>query len=292
MQMASERWRVRTATRADLSRLASLLRHAWWTHFHADWRFPADWVGYPGFVVAEQAGGGALAGCLCIAPDPPPAAWVRLAALRDTADQPALLRDLLDAALVALAGEPIAEVALLGSDPKLEDWLPPLGFQVVNEVITLVNDNLSSAMPSAPAAGPVIIRGVRLDDLPRLVAIEEAAFDPIWRHSREGLALGWQHAISFHVAVLDGAVAGFQYSARSDRPGAAHLVRLTVDPRCQRRGVGSALLAAAIASYRDHGCRVVSLNTQADNVASQRLYERFGFSLAGYPIPIWQRPLS
>jgi [ribosomal protein S18]-alanine N-acetyltransferase len=291
MEMASELWRLRTATRDDAGRLTALLRHAWWAHFHADWRLPADWIGYPGFVVAEPAGGGSLAGCLCIAPDPPPASWVRLAALRDTAEQFALLRDLLEAALAAISGEHISEIAVLGNDAKLETWLPSLGFEIVNEVVTFVNDDLRAPVPRAPAQRHVMMRKVRLDDLPQLVAIEEAAFDPIWRHSREGLALGWQHALSFHVAELDGKIAGFQYSARSDRPGAAHLVRLTVEPSVQRQGIGGALLAAALASYREQGYDVVSLNTQADNVASQRLYERFGFSLAGYPIPVWRRPL-
>jgi ribosomal protein S18 acetylase RimI-like enzyme len=291
MEMASELWRLRTATSDDVGRLTRLLRHAYWAHFHADWRLPADWIGYPGFVLAEPVGAASLAGCLCIAPDPPPASWVRLAALRDTAKQFAVLRDLMEAALAAISGEAISEIALLGNDAKLESWLPTLGFRIVNEVITFVHNDLQAAAPPATSGSPVSVRRVRLDDLPRLVAIEEAAFDPIWRHSREGLALGWQHALSFHVAELGDAIAGFQYSARSDRPRAAHLVRLTVDPSFQRQGVGSTLLAAALASYFEQGYDAVSLNTQADNVASQRLYERFGLTLAGYPIPVWRRTL-
>jgi ribosomal protein S18 acetylase RimI-like enzyme len=291
MEMASELWRVRTATRDDVGRMTTLLRHAAWSHFHADWRLPGDWIGSPGFVVAEPAGGGSLAGCLCAAADPLPAAWIRLAALRDGSGQFTLMGEMMEAVVAAAGDEGIEVLALLGSDEKIDRWLAALGFRIIDEVITLVRDDLQIADPAGARGSAATIRGVRLDDLPRLAEIEEAAFEPIWRHSREGLALGWQHAMSFHVAELAGRVVGFEYSARSDRPGAAHLVRLTVDPEVQRQGVGSDLLAAAFASYRDQGYDYVSLNTQAGNLASRRLYERFGFSLAGYPMPVWQRPL-
>jgi ribosomal protein S18 acetylase RimI-like enzyme len=291
MEMASELRRVRTATRDDVGRITALLRHAAWSHFHADWRLPGDWIGSPGFVVAEPAGGGSLAGCLCAAADPLPAAWIRLAALRDAGGQFSLLGEMMEAVAAAASEEGIQELALLGSDDKIDRWLAALGFRIINEVITYVKDDLQVTAPAGPSGGAAAVRDVRLDDLPRLVEIEEAAFEPIWRHSLDGLALGWQHSVSFHVAELAGRVVGFQYSARSDRPRAAHLVRLTVDPEVQRQGVGSALLAAALASYRDQGYNYVSLNTQADNLASRRLYERFGFSLAGYPMPVWQRPL-
>jgi ribosomal protein S18 acetylase RimI-like enzyme len=291
MEMASELWRVRTATRADTGRIMTLLRHAAWTHFHADWRLPGEWIGRPAFVLAEPADGGSLAGCLCIAADPTPAAWVRLAAIRDL-DGAELMVEMMTASLAAAESAGLHEVALLGRDEQLDQWLPSLGFSVANHVITFVNDELDAPASMRQAHGDILVRDVRLDDLLRLVAIERAAFTPIWRHSRESLALGWQHSLSFHVAELDGQIVGFQYSTRSDRPGAAHLVRLTVDPAAQRRGIGSALMAVALHSYRAKGYHSVSLNTQADNIASRHLYERFGFSLAGYAVPVWQRSLA
>lgn len=289
--MASELWRVRAAARPDAGRVMTLLRHAAWTHFHADWRLPGEWIGQPGFVLAEPVDGGSLTGCLCIAADPAPAAWVRLAAIRDH-NGAELMAEMMAASLAAVESAGLHEAALLGRDDQLDRWLPSLGFFVVNQVITFVNDELNSPASMRPVHGDVVVRDVRLDDLTRLVAIERAAFAPIWRHSRESLALGWQHSLAFHVAEIDGQVAGFQYSTRSDRPGAAHLVRLTVDPAAQRRGVGSALMAAALHSYRAKGYHSVSLNTQADNVASRHLYERFGFSLAGFAVPVWQRSLA
>jgi ribosomal protein S18 acetylase RimI-like enzyme len=110
----------------------------------------------------------------------------------------------------------------------------------------------------------------------------------LWRHSAEGLALGWRHSTSFDVAELNGSVVGFQYSSASDVQTAGHLVRLTVSPDAQRSGVGSTLLAAALRSYQQRNLREASLNTQLSNVASRRLYEKFGFRQAGYRWPVWQ----
>jgi ribosomal-protein-alanine N-acetyltransferase len=291
MELASERWRVSTATTADASQVTALLRQAWWLHFHADWHLPGDWLGSPGFVVARSARGGALAGCLCIAADPLPAGWVRFAAVDEPDAGLALLREMMAAAVEAARADGVGEVVLLGRDMQIDSWLPHLGFTIINEVVTFLKRDLDGAGAPQSAETGVAIRPVRLDDLSRLVEIEAAAFAPMWRHSLEALALGWQHSLSFHVAELQGQVVGFQYSARSDRPTAAHLVRLTVDPDMQRQGVGSALLSAALESYRRQDYDTVSLNTQADNEPSQRLYERFGFRPAGYPMPVWQRSL-
>ncbi|MEO0587993.1 MAG: GNAT family N-acetyltransferase [Planctomycetota bacterium] len=44
------------------------------------------------------------------------------------------------------------------------------------------------------------------------------------------------------------------------------------------RGVGSILLDAALAAARDAGCLRVKLQTDAENLSAQRLYERHGFA--------------
>jgi ribosomal protein S18 acetylase RimI-like enzyme len=58
----------------------------------------------------------------------------------------------------------------------------------------------------------------------------------------------------------------------------AHLGELYVVPPLRGRGVGCALLAAAIEMARERGCTHVDLNTSVDDVAARRLYERTGFT--------------
>lgn len=283
---------VRRAEERDLPLIAEIVQHGPYSHIHVDWRVPRHWLEAGAFMVVEMApessARGLIQGCLALGADPPPAAWVRLAALRGRYQATRLLGVMLEACLEQLAAEGVGEVGWLPRGSWPQQWMESLGFSHIDEVVTYVKLDLGAQAPLSPNER-LTIREVQTADLPRLVEIEAAAFDPIWRHSVESLSIGRQYALSFHVAELDGRVVGFQYSSDSDVPQAGHLVRLTVDPAAQRCGVGSALLAAALESYRERGFTEASLNTQLSNLPSRRLYEKFGFKSAGYHWPVWWR---
>jgi GNAT superfamily N-acetyltransferase len=57
-----------------------------------------------------------------------------------------------------------------------------------------------------------------------------------------------------------------------------------VAERAQRRGIGAALMAAALERARELGCRVATLNATADGA---RLYRRLGFRSAGWGQTWW-----
>lgn len=279
---------VRLAQTSDSQALLRLLRSTYRIHVHADWRQPVDWLGADTFVV--QAGSnGRLQACLAVIADPPPAAWVRVAAVSSEVAAPsALLAALWSSVAATLRRQGIREVGWLAANPWLDELAPELGFQAVTAIETYHKPDL--VVPTQPTAN-CLVRPLRLGDLPGLVALEAAAFDPLWRHSLEGLRRGWEESFSFDVAEVGKELAGFQYSvAMSDDE--AHLVRLTVNPVLQGQGIGGALLAHAIDGYRLAGLHSVSLNTQVDNLPSQRLYRRFGFEATGQRFPVWVARLS
>ena len=70
--------------------------------------------------------------------------------------------------------------------------------------------------------------------------------------------------------------------AREPVPGEAHLRMLGVAPEAQGRGVGRALVEAAVAVARSAGKSRVTLGTRPEMAAAQRLYVRMGFR-AGPP---------
>ena len=164
-----------------------------------------------------------------------------------------------------------------------------MGFEFVNWIITYVKFGSSEPIT---VDSPVHIRPATLDDMIDMASIEEAAFEPLWRHSSESLRLAFGHSVCFHVAYLDDRMVGFHYSARGFENDTAHLVRITVHPEVQQRGVGAALMAAAMESYIHLGMGTVTLNTQLDNLASHRLYEKFGFRRIGERIPLWVMDLA
>lgn len=58
----------------------------------------------------------------------------------------------------------------------------------------------------------------------------------------------------------------------------AVLEDFVVRPDCRARGLGSRLLEAAVELVRAEGCKRVTLLTDHDNAAAQRLYARHGFA--------------
>jgi ribosomal protein S18 acetylase RimI-like enzyme len=87
------------------------------------------------------------------------------------------------------------------------------------------------------------------------------------------------------VAELDGRLAGYiRVKPASPLRENAHvlgIVGLAVAPADRRRGVASALLAAAEQHARDRGARKLSLRVLSTNETAMRLYERLGFQREG-----------
>jgi GNAT superfamily N-acetyltransferase len=256
-------------------------------HSHADWHLPADWLGTPGFVVCS--GGPVetnhdLLACLAVAADPPPAAWVRLAAVRSSERPEHLLTAMLDRVTPYLISGGVTELGWMVVEPWPESVFSDLGFRQANWITTYVLDRFEEP---AQGSGDIVLRPAESAEMAALAKMEAEAFEPLWRHSTIGLELGFRQSLSFDVAVIEGRVTGFQYSVRGHSRGTAHLVRITVNPADQGRGVGGALMARAIEGYRAAGIERVTLNTQVNNFASQRLYERFGFRCLGDQLPVW-----
>lgn len=275
---------IRGSKLSDATPLTRLLESALYTHWHVDWRLPADWLGSAGFVLAEDFDG-ELAGCLAVLPDPPPAAWVRVAALRHSRNAPSLLAQMWQRALDTAYEQGITIVAWLQPNEWPTSWFPALRLRPTSEIESYAKDDVF--LPHLKPNPELTIRAVQADDFPALVQIEAAAFEPIWRHSEEGLRHGSKSALSFQVAEIEGRLVGFQYCVLGQDGLSAHLVRLTVDPGAQGRQVGSALLAHVIRSCWDRRLTKITLNTQIDNLPSQRLYARFGFYPLGNRYPVW-----
>lgn len=88
------------------------------------------------------------------------------------------------------------------------------------------------------------------------------------------------------VAEYAGEIAGYcvvaEPSRDADEPaGVAEVATLNVEPGHYRRGVGRALLGAAIARLREAGWNEATVWTLDDNHQSLPLYESFGFERDG-----------
>jgi len=70
----------------------------------------------------------------------------------------------------------------------------------------------------------------------------------------------------------------------------AWLDELFVVPHHRGRGTGRALLLRALEVARDHGCRAVDLEVDAEHTRAERLYQREGFAVL--PRKRWARRLT
>ena len=86
------------------------------------------------------------------------------------------------------------------------------------------------------------------------------------------------------VAELDGKLVGRLSLARDQNPASHHVadLGLMVDAGYRRRGVGRALLGAAVEWAPEHGVAKLELHVFPWNEAAIALYERFGFKQEGY----------
>jgi ribosomal protein S18 acetylase RimI-like enzyme len=183
------------------------------------------------------------------------------------------LGTLLPPAFDRLRSQEVASLVYIGNDrwltePLLRDW----DFSTQDIVVTYIKKGLS-----IPARGnqKVYVRPAHPGDFPALVALDEAAFDPLLRNASQTFAHTLENLPYFVVAELAGQTVGYLRS--SQRGDTGHLDRIAVHPDYQGHGIGTRLLAEAIEFFRTEKVKVVTLNTQKDNAVSQRLYRRFGF---------------
>ncbi|MGW4565737.1 N-acetyltransferase family protein [Streptomyces sp. NPDC004561] len=139
----------------------------------------------------------------------------------------------------------------------------------------------------------VTVRPAHPGDVEAVRAIRNHAIEhstALWtdtpQSSAEGVAWLAAHLArgSAFAAEVDGEVAGFAvYGPWRALEGYRHTVEDSVYVREGRHGlgIGSALLTALIAGAREAGHHVMIAGIEADNAASVRLHERFGFQHAG-----------
>ena len=129
------------------------------------------------------------------------------------------------------------------------------------------------------------IRLTQPEDLPTLIAVDHAAFAPLWQMDKNEIRQAERISAACTVAEIGGKMVGYQLSTLYF--DGAHLARLAVIPALQGRGIARALLADVLKRFERRGVRSMTVNTQASNVRSQRLYTGFGFERNGYDLPVW-----
>jgi RimJ/RimL family protein N-acetyltransferase len=101
----------------------------------------------------------------------------------------------------------------------------------------------------------------------------------------------YPHAAVFVAERNDGVIIGRLSLARDAHPASTHVadLGLMVAKDARRRGVGTALLEAAVEWARGSGVRKLELHVFPWNEPAIQLYERFGFEREGFRRAHYQR---
>ncbi len=271
---------IRSATLADRMAITHLMHFSPYVHLHTDWRAPIEWIGREPFLVLMRDG--QPLGALACPPDPPGVAWLRLFVCQGHLPPKSTWNVLWPAARARLPSG--TAVAVVGMHPWFLRLLEHSGFEEATRVVMLQWKPDHTLAPRSLPDG-MVLRPMTPTDMPAVVAIDRAAFEPLWHYSdgtlREALA---QAALATVVEGPEG-VLGFQISTAS--PLGAHLARLAVHPRAQGQGIGTALVQDLLLYFQEHGAFQVTVNTQQSNVASLRLYQRLGFQRTENMYPVY-----
>jgi len=276
---------VRSARLDDREDISNLIFFESHVHKHLDWKPPLEWLGQEPFVVLQE--GARLSAALACPPDPPPVAWLRLFVFDSQLNGPMAWRTLWPAAQEQLEAQGCPIVAAIAVQRWLDPILAENGFELVNHIV-LMEMNADASLP-APRKSEFPIRPMVPDDLPRVVEVDAAAFEPLWRNSLEALAYAFGQACYASVAEGETGLVGYQLSTGGHF--GTHLARLAVSPPAQRRGLGAALIHDLIAHIPSGREPRLTLNTQSSNAASHALYARIGFRRTGERFPVFARSI-
>ena len=146
--------------------------------------------------------------------------------------------------------------------------------------------------------GPVTVRNVGPFDLGRLARLHKSCFEEAWSRSDLAHLLAMPGSFGLIARVYEGGLAGLDglrgvgFAICRIAHDESELLTIGVAPQSRRRGVASALLAAAMARCHQLGAASMFLEVAVDNPGAQQLYEEHGFERVGPParlLPALQR---
>lgn len=275
---------VRPAQLTDRAALNTLMENTHRVHFNLDWWTFDQWL------YADRASDAIwlacfqqeLVGALLVPFDETPVAWVRALAIANGFAAEPIATALFNTARSALRQHDAQACAILAHPTWVSDLTRCLKFTPHNEIVTLRKSDRD--LPPTTRSAAAQVRAATPNDLEQLAAIDRAAFDATWWYSAPALGHILKAVPHFIVAEQAEGVQGYAFS--DVYGGHGHLIRLVVHPAAQRLGLGEQLLRASLQYQIDAGASPFTLNTQADNLAAQMLYARYGYQINGRPVPV------
>jgi ribosomal-protein-alanine N-acetyltransferase len=207
--------------------------------------------------------------------------WIRGLALADGLTTGAAFDMLLPPFHALLRSHALDRVYYAG-DEAADIWVQPAlqARDYIHETDVVVYEKTTLDVP-AQGNQAVRIRRAQAVDLPAVLEVDRACFDPQWNKDESVIGPSILEAPYFVIAELNGQVIGYAFATSHFAGRLMHLVRIAVLPQYRGQAIGVRLLADVVEFARVRGAELMTLNTQSYNTEAQRLYEWFGFRRTG-----------
>lgn len=124
----------------------------------------------------------------------------------------------------------------------------------------------------------VAIRPMTLEDLPRVLQLERAIYDPPWSEQIFRDELSYDNR-TYLVAVHRDEIVAFAGLLEVQED--AHITTVAVVEEARRLRLGTRLVLALVDQALADGCRNLTLEVRMSNQGAQKLYSRFGLAPVG-----------
>ena len=124
----------------------------------------------------------------------------------------------------------------------------------------------------------MIIREMKLEDVPQIAAIEQLCFSAPWNENM--IIASWESRLScWLVAEIDGRIAG--YVGSEAVLDSADMMNIAVAPEYRKRGIAEALIKALVEYLQKKDILFLLLEVRVSNVPAIALYNKLGFEQVG-----------
>ncbi|HHV63680.1 MAG TPA: ribosomal protein S18-alanine N-acetyltransferase [Peptococcaceae bacterium] len=132
---------------------------------------------------------------------------------------------------------------------------------------------------SSPDKKNCQIRPMTLDDIPTIVAIEEASFPNPWSQASFVSELRDNYLARYYCLEVEGKIIG--YMGLWIIMGEAHITNIAIWPGYRGQGWGEYLLKNVMQQMSSVGVLRITLEVRVSNTPAQNLYRKLGFKPAG-----------
>ncbi len=271
LQKSIKKLKIRRASSDDFRAVKHLVENSWAVHTRL--MLPSVQENLDRFISFLVEDEDTLRAFLLIEPQEPDSALLLTLAIHDNASVVNILDHLFPIVRESLITHGVKHLLHIGQARWLVGVLPQYGFIVKDKIITL--ERKKQPLPEVILHPKLTIRSAHVSDLQNLLALDRFTFPYTWRKPRSTFKQALAQAASFNLGIIDGQIIAYEWCDQFGDHG--HLTRLATHPDFQQQGIGAQMLHKAIDDLHARGADTITLNTQLDNLSSQRLYHRFGF---------------